>query len=129
MSRSDSAATTMGDELTSGSRSLTQPTPSQLQALWVPIVLFIAISVADTISSVYMLLGGLMEEYNPLMRWVWHAGGVLGFVSVKAFLTIVPVWLFNHLKSRRYGLVYRAVWLTVLGYAAIYALLFCLANY
>ena len=129
MGRTDSAATTMNDGLTSERRPLTEPTASQLQALWVPIALFVAISVADTISSVYMLLGGVMDEYNPLMRWIWQAGGVPGFVGVKAFLTIVPVWLFNHLKSRRYGLVYRAVWLTILGYAAIYALLFCLANY
>jgi hypothetical protein len=95
----------------------------------VPITLFVLISIADTISSVYMLANGVMEEFNPLMRWVWQAGGVAAFVGVKTFLTVMPVWLFNRLKSRRYALVYRAVWLTLLGYAAIYGLLFCLANY
>ena len=119
----------MSDTLASESRPLAEPTRSQLQALWVPIVLFIAISVADTISSVYMLLGGLMEEYNPLMRWVWVTGGAPVFVGVKAVLTVAPVWLFRRLKADRFSLVHSALWLTILGYAAIYGLLFCLANY
>jgi len=107
----------------------TVPTTAQLRALWLPMVLFVLISVADTISSVHMLLNGMMEEYNPLMRWVWVSGGAPGFVGVKAVLTIVPVWLFSRLKMQRYSLVYRAIWLTVFGYATIYGLLFCIANY
>jgi hypothetical protein len=129
MGCSDEARATTNERLLPPDRRSAPPTPAQLQALWVPITLFVLISIADTISSVYMLRSGIMEEFNPLMRWVWQAGGIVGFLSVKTFLTVVPVWLFNRLKIRRYGLVYRAVWLTLLGYAAIYGLLFCLANY
>jgi hypothetical protein len=129
MGCSDGARATTNEQPLSPNDRLALPTPAQLQALWMPITLFALLSVADTISSVYMLLNGVMEEFNPLMRWVWQIGGVVGFVGVKTFLTVMPVWLFNRLKSRRYALVYRAVWLTLLGYAAIYGLLFCLANY
>jgi len=129
MPLSDGAARTLAETPTSATRESTGPTSVQLRALWLPMALFALISVADTVSSVYMLLTGMMEEYNPLMRWVWLEGGVSGFVGVKAFLTVVPLLLFNHLKTRRYSLVHRAVWLTIFGYAAIYGLFFCLANY
>lgn len=91
--------------------------------------LFVLISAADTTSSIYMLLNGIMEEYNPLMRWVWVKGGVSAFVGVKLFLTLMPVCLFHYVKTWHFTLVYRAVWVTVLGYTVIYALLFCIANY
>ncbi|MBM3498392.1 MAG: hypothetical protein FJX74_06940 [Armatimonadetes bacterium] len=129
MGRSDGAATSLSDPASSGLPVATPPTPAQLRALWLPMVLFVLISVADTASSVHMLLTGMMDEYNPLMRWVWVTGGVPAFIGVKAFLTIVPVWLFNRLKRERYSLVRRAVWVTVFGYATIYGGLFCIANY
>jgi len=129
MACNEGAAAIMSDVPTTKSQAPDDPTPAQLQALWLPMALFIIVSVADTVSSSYMLLSGIMEEYNPLMRWVWAEGGLPAFLGVKAFLTVVPVWLFNRLKTRRYGLVYRAVWLTLFGYAVIYGLLFCLANY
>jgi hypothetical protein len=105
------------------------PTRPELRALWVPMVLFVAISVADTISSILMLQRGLMDEYNPLMRYIWETGGAPAFVVVKTVLVVVPLLIFNWLKLRRYWLVRRAVWLTIFGYCVIYALLFCIANY
>ena len=111
------------------SRIPATPTAAQLQALWLPLTLFVLVSTIDTISSTYMLLHGIMEEYNPLMRWVWEAGGAPAFVGVKAFLTLMPFWLFNRLKRDRYRLVHGAVWVTLVGYAVIYCVLFCVANY
>ncbi|MGQ9729799.1 MAG: DUF5658 family protein [Candidatus Zipacnadales bacterium] len=105
------------------------PTASQLQALWVPVILFVVISVADTVSSIYMLLRGLMEEYNPLMRWVWEAGGLPAFAGVKAFFILMPVWLFNRFKWDHYRFVYGAVWVTLVGYVVIYGTFFYVANY
>lgn len=105
------------------------PSRSELRALWVPMALFIGISVADTISSVFMLQNGLMDEYNPLMRYVWELGGAVAFVAVKTVLVVIPVLIFNWLKLRRYWLVRRVMWLTIFGYCAIYAMLFCIANY
>jgi len=129
MGCSDGAATSMAKATVPEKPVSSPPTAAQLRALWLPMALFVQISVADTVSSVCMLLNGTMEEYNPLMRWVWLSGGAPAFVAVKAFLTIAPVWLFNRLKTERYGLIRRAVWLTILGYGVIYGLLFCLANY
>jgi hypothetical protein len=129
MSLSDGAAADVTQASLPSDPALAEPTPAQLRRLWVPMVLFVLISVADTLSSVHMLLNGMMEEYNPLMRWVWVSGGVPVFLGVKAFLTIMPLWLFNRLKRHRYSLVHRAVWITVFGYATIYALFFCMANY
>ena len=105
-----------------------EPTSTQLQALYLPMVIFVLISVADTISSVYMLAHGIMEEYNPLMRLVWEAGGPSAFCAVKAALVLFPLWLFNRLKVARYRLVHGALWVTILGYALIYGCLFTIAN-
>ena len=129
MGLTDDAVAPRPERLASGGQARTEALRSQVPSLRVPLALFILISVADTVSSVYMLLNGMMEEYNPLMRWIWVAGGAPVFVSVKVVLTVVPVWLFRRLKAERFSLVHSALWLTILGYAAIYGLLFCLANY
>ncbi len=105
------------------------PTASQLRALWLPFVLFAVISVADTISSVVMLRNGMMEEANPLMRWVWATGGTVAFCGVKAFLVGLPLGLFNALKVRRYWFIRRVVWVTILGYVTIYGVFFYLGNF
>jgi hypothetical protein len=106
-----------------------EPTRPELRALWFPMMLFVAISVADTISSVFMLQRGFMDEYNPLMRFIWELWGPVGFVGIKAVLVVVPLLIFNWLKLQRYWLVRRAIWLTIFGYCTIYGLLFCIANY
>lgn len=120
---------TVPNRVTDQTPSTTQPTETEIRMLWLPMALFVLISVADTISSVYMLLTGMMEEYNPLMRWVWESGGVGAFCAVKAFLLVVPLWLFNKMKYERYWFIRRALWVTVFGYAAIYCGLFVIANY
>ena len=105
------------------------PTAAQLRALWLPFVLFVVVSVADTISSVIMLRNGMMEEANPMMRWVWEAGGALAFCCVKALLVAVPLALFNALKVRRYWFIRRVVWVTILGYVVIYGFFFYIGNF
>jgi hypothetical protein len=123
-------------ELAVGARQATPPTnaagrapsPAQVRALWVPFALFILLSLADTVSSVVMLRKGMMEEANPLMRWVWQAGGAVGFAAVKTVLILVPLAIFNALKVRRYWFIRHIVWVTVLGYALIYGVFFYLGN-
>jgi len=105
-----------------------RPTPTQLRALWLPFILFTLISLADTVSSVVMLRNGLMEEANPVMRWVWEAGGTVAFVAVKVVLVLVPLAIFNALKIRRYWFVRQIVWITILGYVVIYGIFFYLGN-
>ena len=129
MCHGNDAAAALQVRPTASEATKAEPTPSQLRVLWFPMLLFVAISAADTISSVVMLQRGLMDEYNPLMRFVWQVGGVAAFVAVKAILVIVPLLIFNWLKRQRYWLVRRVVWLTIFGYCAIYCLLFCIANY
>ncbi len=129
MSPGNGAAASLDDRCHSVESTAIAPSRSDLRALWVPMFLFVAISVADTVSSVLMLHKGLMDEYNPLMRYVWEVGGAVGFVAVKTVLVVVPLSIFNWLKTRRYWLVRRVMWLTIFGYCVIYALLFCIANY
>ena len=129
MSCSDGITTTVNNRVTDNTTTGGGPTDAEVRMLLLPMIIFVLISVADTISSVYMLMNGMMDEYNPLMRWVWQSGGVTAFVAVKAALTILPVWLFNRLKFERYWLVRRALWLTVFGYATIYCIFFVIANY
>jgi len=129
MSSGNGAAASLDHHRHSAPNTAAAPSRSDLRALWIPMALFVAISVADTISSVVMLHRGLMDEYNPLMRYVWEAGGACAFLAVKTVLVVVPLSIFNWLKTRRYWLVRRVMWLTIFGYCVIYALLFCIANY
>ncbi|HJN15547.1 MAG TPA: DUF5658 family protein [Armatimonadota bacterium] len=129
MSCSDGITTAVLDRVSDNPTTGEGPTDAEVRTLLLPMIIFVLISVADTISSVYMLMNGMMEEYNPLMRWVWESGGVTAFVAVKACLTIMPIWLFNKLKFERCGLVRRALWVTVFGYATIYCIFFVIANY
>ncbi len=129
MSSGNGAAASFESPQQTANSAVAGPTRSELRALWVPMLLFVAISVADTISSVFMLHRGLMDEYNPLMRYVWETGGVAAFLAVKTVLVVVPLAIFNWLKTRRYWLVRRVMWLTIFGYCVIYALLFCIANH
>jgi hypothetical protein len=129
MSSGNGAAASFESPQQAAESAVPGPTRSELRALWVPMLLFVAISVADTVSSVLMLHRGLMDEYNPLMRHVWEMGGVPAFLAVKTVLVVVPLTIFNWLKTRRYWLVRRVMWLTIFGYCVIYALLFCIANY
>ena len=129
MACDDGAAMTLSQADQPAAEATGAPTPAQLRALWLPFLLFTAISIADTISSIIMLRNGMMEEYNPLMRWVWESGGTWAFAGVKAVLLIVPLALFNALKVRRYWFIRRIVWVTILGYVGIYGFFFYTGNY
>ncbi len=127
MSSSSVPAPTAADRATQA-RIRAEPTQEQVRSLHWAFVLFALIGATDTLSTLVLLCQGLMEEYNPLMRWVLAQSGMGVFVGVKLLLIVVPLWILNRVKYGHFAFVRSMTWVANVGYIVLYAILFWQAN-
>jgi len=104
------------------------PTREQLRSLYWGFVVFTVAAVADTVSTAVLLSLGLMEEHNPLMRWVLGSWGFYGFLGVKVLLIIVPLYVLDRQKAARFRFVHAMTWVMAVGYVVLYTVFFLQAN-
>jgi len=91
-------------------------------------VLFAAAAVADTVSTAILLSLGLMEEHNPLMRWVLRSCGLYGFLGIKVLLIVFPLYLLDRHKAARFAFVRTVTWAMTIGYVVLWVAFFVQAN-
>ena len=78
-----------------------------------PVTILAILGVLDMLLTLAGLATGLIGELNPMLRWAWAEGGVLGFVGLKSAFIFFPCLVFVWAGTKEPKTADRYAWVAV----------------